>query len=104
MNNPYFIGLGIAQIVCGSITIATQVSNFFTSYLLFYIADRQWPQRRKAFSLTIKSQIKEQICLEKHFQYEFSILGRFGQPGLQREKKIQAAISMQRTFDASFFM
>jgi hypothetical protein len=51
----------------------------------------------------IKSQIREKICLEKHFQYEFSILGRFGQTGLQR-KKGQTAISMQRTFDASFFM
>merc|ERR1719491_817211 len=25
MNNPYFIGLGLAQIFCGSITIATQI-------------------------------------------------------------------------------
>ena len=43
------------------------------------------------------SQIREQmcldLCLETHFQYEFSILGRFGQSGLQR-KKIQTAISM----------
>ena len=30
----------------------------------------------------------EQMCLETHFQYEFSILGCFGQSGLQREKKI----------------
>ena len=34
------------------------------------------------------------MCLKTHFQYEFSILGRFGQSGLQR-KKIQTVISMQ---------
>ena len=31
------------------------------------------------------------MCLETHFQYEFSLLGRFGQAGLQR-KKNQTAI------------
>ena len=40
-----------------------------------------------------KTQIREQMCHETHFQYEFSILGHFGQSGLQR-KKIQTAISM----------
>ena len=39
------------------------------------------------------SQIREQMCLETHFQYEFSFLGSLRKSGLQR-KKIQAAISM----------
>ena len=39
------------------------------------------------------AQIREQMCLETHFQYEFSILGRFGQSGLQRK---------YATFEASF--
>ena len=50
------------------------------------------------------SQIREQMCLETHFQYEFSFLGHFGQSGLQREKKIQTAIPKYATFEASFFM
>ena len=32
--------------------------------------------------------------IKTHFQYDFSFLGRFGQSGLQREKKIKTAISM----------
>ena len=40
------------------------------------------------------TQISRQVCLETHFQHEFSILVRFGQSGLQREKKIQIAKSM----------
>jgi hypothetical protein len=39
------------------------------------------------------------MCLETHFQYEFSILGCFGKTGLKR-KKNQTAMS----FEASFFM
>ena len=39
-------------------------------------------------------QIREQMSLKTHFQYEFSILGRFGQSRLQR-KKIPIVISMQ---------
>jgi hypothetical protein len=31
-------------------------------------------------------QIREQMCLETHFQYEFPTLGSFGQSGLQRKK------------------
>ena len=29
------------------------------------------------------AQIREQMCLKTHFQYEFSFLGRFGHSGLQ---------------------
>ena len=38
-------------------------------------------------------QIREQMCLETHFQYEFTILGRFGQSAAEK-KTIQTAISM----------
>jgi hypothetical protein len=41
----------------------------------------------------LKPQIREQMCLETHFQYENLILACFGQSGLQR-KKIQTAIIM----------
>ena len=42
----------------------------------------------------LQAQIREQMCLETLFRYEFPILDGFGQSGLQR-KKIQTAISMQ---------
>ena len=51
-----------------------------------------------------KSQIREQKCLEKHFQYEFSILGRFGQPGAAEGKKVQTAISMQLLRPVFFYV
>jgi hypothetical protein len=38
-------------------------------------------------------QIREQMCLETHFQYEFSIFWPFWAVGAA-EKKIQTAISM----------
>ena len=41
-----------------------------------------------------RPQIREQMCLETHFQYEFSFLGRFGQSGRAAEKKVQTVISM----------
>ena len=44
--------------------------------------------------MEFQAQIREQMRLETHFQYEFPILGRFGQSGLQIKKKIQTAISM----------
>ena len=34
------------------------------------------------------------LSLETHFQYEFSIMGRFGQSGLQRKKKSKLPFSM----------
>ena len=33
-----------------------------------------------------KPQIRKQMCLETHLQYENSVLGRFGQSGLQKKK------------------
>ena len=50
-------------------------------------------KNRSAKLPTNYSQIREQMCLETHFQYEFSFLGCFGQSGC-REKEIQTAISM----------
>ena len=41
----------------------------------------------------VNAQIREQMCLETHFQSENSVLGRFGQSGVQR-KKIQTAITV----------
>jgi hypothetical protein len=46
--------------------------------------------------------IREQICLETHFQYENSILGHFGQVGC-REKKNPNCLKYA-TFDGIFFM
>ena len=48
-----------------------------------------------------KSQIREQMCLETHFRYEFSFLGNFGQSGLQRK---YPNCHKYATFEASFFM
>ena len=48
------------------------------------------------------SQIRELMCLETHFQFEFLILGRFGQSGLQRKKNQNC--HKCATFEASFFM
>ena len=39
------------------------------------------------FKYILHAQISRQMCLETHFQYEFLILGRFGQSGLQRKKQ-----------------
>ena len=44
-------------------------------------------------SAVVHPQIRDQMCLETNFQYYFSLLGRFGQSGLQR-KKVQTAIGM----------
>ena len=48
----------------------------------------------------IQPQIREQMCLETHFQYEFSILGHFGKSG-SREKK-NPNCHKYATFEASF--
>ena len=48
------------------------------------------------------AQIREQMCLETHFQYEFSFLGRFGQSGLQRKKNPNC--HKYAFFEASFIM
>ena len=47
-------------------------------------------------------QIREQTCLETHFQYEFSILGCFGQSGWERKKNPN--YRKYATFEASFFL
>ena len=52
------------------------------------------------FSGGFKTQIREQMCLETNFQYEFPILGRFGQLGLQRKNP---NCHKYATFEASFF-
>ena len=49
-----------------------------------------------------KPQIREQMFLEIHFQYEYSILGNFGQSGLMRKKNPNHL--KYATFEASFFM
>jgi hypothetical protein len=47
---------------------------------------------KMSFEKQMQPQIREQMCLETHFQYEFSI--RLGGRAAE-EKKIQTAISMQ---------
>ena len=49
-----------------------------------------------------KSQIREQMCLQTHFKYEFSFMGNFVQSGYG-EKKIQTAICMLLLRPVSFF-
>jgi hypothetical protein len=46
-------------------------------------------------------QIREQMCLEAHFQYENSVFGRFGQSGLQRKKHLNC--HKYATFEGSCF-
>ena len=64
----------------------------FSLWLIWYLIDST-NCKKKVLQAQYISQIREQMCLERHFQYKNSILGRFGQSGLQR-KKIQTAISM----------
>ena len=62
-----------------------------STYLLQLIIEQHLLSDMEVFGW--KPQIREQMCLETHFQYEFSILGCFGQSGLQR-KKIQTTINI----------
>ena len=54
-----------------------------------------------SYSICFKSQIREQMCLETLFQYENSVLGRFGQSRLQREKNPNC--HKYATFEGSVF-
>ena len=38
------------------------------------------------FNGGFKTEIREQMCIETNFRYEFPILGRFGHSGLQKKK------------------
>ena len=62
--------------------------EMFSSFL--YLSNCfKWTDSITSCLFSSRPQIREQMCLETHFQYEFPIFGRFGQSGRQR-KKVQS--------------
>ena len=101
MNNPYFIGLGLAQIFCGSITIATQVSNFF--YVLFTFL-QCGPSMTAQKEGLLNHRLENRSVLRNISNMNFLFWAVLGSRGLQREKKVQTAISMQLLRPVFFYV